>query len=84
VQKIVYWYCTVTKRNETVRKFLVLFEVCDKSHEVIYECKNADEAEDIFRSEFGFDCVYIDQICPVDDNMQKLYTGLINVSKLKA
>lgn len=34
--------------------------------EAVYECENADEAEDRFLSDFGFSNVYIDMICRTD------------------
>ena len=49
-----------------MHKYVVYFEYIGKMQEAIIECWNEDEAEDIFREEFGFDGVYIDQICRVD------------------
>lgn len=37
-----------------------------KDMEAVYECESADEAEDRFRSDFGFDMVYLDMICRTD------------------
>lgn len=51
-----------------MKKYTVYFEavisprVEPTMYEAVYYCEDADEAEDQFRAEFGFDHVYIDQI----------------------